>query len=206
MTSERSATCARPATGGDFGDERTDQYQAQERWLLEVPLDAKDAWGRVVAILVVSLSLSLSLSGCIFPGEGGPSEQSERLGLTQDAQGRQVVVYATCPGELVERLVVEAPSADSISPAFTPIWDIRSAGASITRITIGEVPQGFSEARPLSSTVPAEIGIHVYTSGGGEAQYLSSAGDASQDMVTDWQGHSRSTSEFLSIARAACSG
>jgi hypothetical protein len=103
---------------------------------------------RVTAGLLAALAL---LGAC----DPGPNEAVIGVAATQTSAGVSIV-YRRCPGELIQRVQVVRALSGVIGDDDV-IWEITSRdGQPIDTVTVGSVPEGFSETvtlgRPLSQS------------------------------------------------------
>ena len=124
---------------------------------------ASDGWRwRLVAVTV--LVAVLGLAGCSPANQGA---------VTLDAAtGRPALVTALCEGEGIAAVrLAEATSGAGHYEEGATIWRIEAQpGQRLSRIVVGEVPNGFVETVALDSAdLPAEMVLAAESDGGGRA-------------------------------------
>lgn len=167
--------------------------------------------GPLVVLVVYSyLSVFAAFWQTSRSGDPRRPEQDFRLGLILNEHATPVILYSSCEGEVVRRVLVEAvaedPSGDVGKETQSPIWEVHASdGRSPSRITLGEVPDGFSEDLALAESALRvfALSVRVATNEGDAVDTFHLEG-ATQNRVLDVGGTSVSADEFDANAQATC--
>lgn len=157
---------------------------------------------RVLVPLVLLTSLATACDTILGPA---------RLGLSLTEAGRPVILYAPCPGEEIDRIML-AVVRDNLGGSDDQIlWEIQATSSDIPAGLVevvpgGSVPAGFRISVPLEAPLPSAstLTAAVFTAEGMEnANSFKPRQLRAGKILTDIDSHVSET-EFLALAEDTC--
>jgi hypothetical protein len=143
------------------------------------------------------------MSACPLPGD--PLNPAyEATGSTLTSRGEVEVVYAACPGELVQRVVLYRLHEGFDNEKI--IWEIRAAGGEfLERAVVGTTPKGFELVVPLrrSPSASAPLALQVDSDLQSISRIAFSVSDLRQGLVLTTSDQYLSSSTFATRSREA---